>query len=114
MIDFTPILEALIALLATLITVKLVPWIKARTTNEQQVKLEAAVRTAVFAAEQVYGAGNGREKLRYAQSYLYKRGFSVDVEDIEAAVKMYFGKLDLIDDAASVEEEAGDAPEEPP
>ena len=35
-INLTPILQALIALLASLITYKLIPWIKARTTAEQQ------------------------------------------------------------------------------
>ena len=114
MIDFTPVLEALLALLATLITVKVIPWIKARTTNEQQYKIEAAVRTAVFAAEQVYGAGNGREKLLYAQRYLHNKGFTVDIEDIEAAVKMHFGKLDLIaDDSDESEDPEADADEPP-
>ena len=32
-INLTPILEALIGLLAALITYRLIPWIRARTTN---------------------------------------------------------------------------------
>lgn len=90
MIDITPIIEAIIALLATIITVKVIPWIKAKTTNEQQKKIKAAVRTAVFAAEQVYGAGHGKEKLNYAAKYLRKHGYEVDFDQIEAAVRTYF------------------------
>ena len=42
MIDLTPIFQAVLALLAALITYKLIPWIKARTTNEQQARIDAA------------------------------------------------------------------------
>lgn len=89
-IDLTPIIQAIIGLLAAIITVKVIPWIKAKTTNEQQIMLEAAIRTAVFAAEQIYGAGKGKEKLTYAQTYLAKHGYKVDIDDIEAAVQDYF------------------------
>ena len=87
MIDLTPIINAAIALLATIITVKVVPWVKARTTNEQQTMLRATIKTLVFAAEQIYGAGRGEEKLEYVISRLEKKGFTVDIDAIEAAVK---------------------------
>lgn len=86
MIDLTPIFEAILALLATLVTYKLIPWIKARTTAEQQSLLAATVRTLVYAAEQLYGAGKGAEKLDYVISELEKRGFTADRAAIEAAV----------------------------
>lgn len=86
MIDLTPIFRAVIALLAALITYRLIPWIKARTTNEQQVTMKALVRTLVFAAEQMYGAGNGPEKLQWVQYQLKMAGFDIDVAEIEAAV----------------------------
>ena len=78
MIDLTPIFEAILALLAALVTYKLIPWIKARTTAEQQSLLAATVRTLVYAAEQLYGAGKGAEKLDYVISELEKRGFTAD------------------------------------
>lgn len=86
-IDLTPLLQALFALLATIITVKIIPWIKSRTTAEQQKTLHTAVQVAVYAAEQVYGAGRGNEKLAYAQTYLLGKGYTVDIEVIEAAVR---------------------------
>lgn len=87
MIDLTPILEAIIALIAALVTYKLIPWLKARTTESQQAILMATVRTLVYAAEQLYGAGKGKEKFTYVRQKLQEKGFDVDVDAIEAAVK---------------------------
>lgn len=100
MIDITPIIEAIIALMAAIITAKVIPWIKAKTTNEQQIKIDAAVRTAVFAAEQIYGAGKGREKLDYAVTYLRNHGYTVDLDEIEAAVQNYFSHAPAADAAS--------------
>ena len=85
-INLTPILQAIIGLLAALITYRLIPWIKARTTAAQQETMRAAVRVAVFAAEQLYGAGKGAEKLDYAVQWLEDRGYTVSRAEIEAAV----------------------------
>ncbi len=86
-IDLTPIFQALIALLASIITLKLVPWIKSKTTEKQQDLLRAAVSVAVYAAEQLYGAGNGKEKLLYVKGKLAEKGYKVDIDEIEAAVR---------------------------
>ena len=42
---------------------------------------------AVYAAEQLYGAGAGKEKLMYVKGQLAKKGYRIDVDEIEAAVK---------------------------
>ena len=89
MIDLTPIINAVILLLASLITAKVIPWIKAKTTNEQQQMLRATIKTLVYAAEQVYGAGNGENKLGYVIAHLEAKGYTVDPSEIEAAVKEY-------------------------
>lgn len=86
-IDLTPIIQAIIALIAALITYKLLPWIKARTSAEQQAILLTATRTLVFAAEQVYGPLKGKEKLEYVKLKLAEQGYKVDVDAIEAMVK---------------------------
>lgn len=85
-IDLTPIFQAIIALLAALVTYKLIPWLKARTTAQQQALLAGVVRTLVYAAEQIYGAGHGDAKLSYVAEQLELRGYKVDVDVIEAAV----------------------------
>lgn len=86
-IDITPIVQAIIALVAALITAKLVPWIKARTTVEQQALLRATIKTLVFAAEQLYGAGEGEQKLDYVIKQLEDRGFTANRAEIEAVIK---------------------------
>lgn len=87
MIDLTDIIQAVIALIVALITYKVIPWIKAKTTESQQAVLMATVRTLVYAAEQLYGAGKGKEKFTYVRQKLQEKGFDVDVDAIEAAVK---------------------------
>lgn len=89
MINLTPIIQAIIGVLAALITYRLIPWIKANTTEKQRALLEAAVQTAVFAAEQIYGAGNGADKLDYAVAWLHDHGYDVSRADIEACVYNY-------------------------
>lgn len=86
-IDLTAIFQAVLGVLAALITHKLIPWIQARTTAQQQEMLRAAVSVAVYAAEQLYGAGAGREKLMYVKGQLAKKGYKIDIDEIEAAVK---------------------------
>ena len=86
-IDLTPIFQALIALLASIITIRVIPWIKTRTTAQQQEMLRATVSVAVYAAEQLYGTGKGHEKLMYVKGQLARKGFHVDIDEIEAAVQ---------------------------
>ena len=92
-IDLTPILQAIIALLAALVTYRLIPWIKARTTNEQQKLLAATVKTLVFAAEQLYGAGRGEEKLEYVLYQLEQNGFTANRAAVEATVRECYAAL---------------------
>lgn len=86
-IDLTPIVQAIIALLAALVTHKLIPWINSKTTEKQRENLEAAARTAVFAAEQIYGAGGGEKKLEYAIDKLRESGFDLDKDALRAAIE---------------------------
>lgn len=93
MIDLTPIINAIIGLLAMLVTYKLIPWIKANTTAKQQETLLATYRVLIFAAEQLYGAGHGPEKLDYVVAELDKRGMNVDIAAIEAVIKEHLVEL---------------------
>lgn len=86
-IDLTPIFQAFIALLAALITTKLIPWIKSKTTEQQQANIHAAAKLAVFAAEQIYGANKGDEKLAYALQALEAAGFHLDETSARTAIE---------------------------
>ncbi|MBP3647555.1 MAG: hypothetical protein J6K55_14150 [Clostridia bacterium] len=66
---------------------KIIPWIKSKTTKEQQDYLLATTRVLVYAAEQIYGAGKGSAKLQYVREELENRGLAIDLPAIEAAVR---------------------------
>ena len=104
-IDLTPIIQAVIALLAAIVTYKLIPWIKAKTTNEQQAMFKAAIKTAVFAAEQMYGAGEGAQKLDFVVNWLNERGYTADRTAIEAAVGEYINNYIPVEPVESITSE---------
>lgn len=105
----TAIFQAILALLAAIITYKVIPWIKARTTNEQQSLLKATVRTLVYAAEQLYGAGEGAKKLDFVVQQLEKQGFTANRVEIEAAVGEYLNGWPMGATGAKNEKEEGDS-----
>lgn len=89
-IDLTPVLQLVIMLISAIITAFVIPWIKSKANAQQWEALVNVTRTAVFAAEQVYGSGWGKEKLQYAEEYIKKKGYTVDVDLIEATVRQSF------------------------
>ena len=86
-IDLTGIVQAVIALASAIITAYIVPWIKSRTAAQQQAYIRAMVNTAVYAAEQIYGAGGGAEKLEYAERWLAERGVKLETEKTRALIE---------------------------
>lgn len=111
MIDFTPLFEALIGLIAAIVTVYLIPWIKEKLTAEQLAKARAVVEIAVYAAEKAFGAGHGKEKLEYAQSVLAAHGVKLDTIKLHAMIdaeikKMEQSELHVLEAAEAMTEEA--------
>ena len=80
MYDITPIIEAVAALIAALI--------KSKTTAEQQKEINAWVKIAVSAAEQIYtGSGRGEEKKEYVINWLREHGITVDEAKLDALIE---------------------------
>lgn len=96
MIDLTPFLQAVIALAAALVTGLLIPWIRSKTTAQQQSTLTMVVDVLVYAAEQLYATGKVQDKLAYVKRQLKERGFAVDIAQIEAAVRRMNEQSDYI------------------
>ena len=113
MIDLTNLVNAVVALLAAIITAFVIPCIKAKATEKQLDLLAKATKTAVFAAEQVYGSGWGQEKMRYAKDYLKAHGYTIDEDMIEATVKEYFGHIEIESDTEEESEEESTEDEDP-
>ena len=88
MYDLTPIIEAVAALIGVVITCILVPFIRSKTTAEQQKEINAWVKIAVSAAEQIFkGRGRGEEKKQYVIAWLKERGFTVDENELDALIE---------------------------
>ena len=88
MFDITPIIEAVAALIGVIITCVLIPYIKSKTTTEQQKEINAWVKIAVSAAEQIYtGSGRGEEKKAYVLEWLRSHGVTVDDEKLDAMIE---------------------------
>ena len=94
-IDLTDIVNAVLALIAALIARYVVPWIKEKTTVEQQKRIQAAIDTAVFAAEKVYGAGQGQKKKQYVLAKLREMGYTIDSAQVAAGIEAAVMALDL-------------------
>jgi len=90
MTDITSVLEAIIALAATVLTVFVVPWISSKTTAQEREELLGWVDIAVAAAQQLYYKCSGAQRLDYALAFLEEKGFDIDdgvvVDAVEAAV----------------------------
>lgn len=86
--NITPIIEAALLLLAAIFTTVVIPYIKSKTTAQQQTEINAWVRIAVSAAEQIFnGSGRGPEKKAYVLEWLRQRGITVDEAKLDAMIE---------------------------
>lgn len=86
--DVTNVIEALFALMTVCITAFVIPYIKSRTTAQQQEELSAWVKIAVAAAEQIYtGSGRGTEKKKYVLEWLTSHNIKVDEDRLDAMIE---------------------------
>ncbi len=97
-IDLTAIIQAIITLMSTVITIYILPKVKsylaAKLSNEQRENLKQWVRVGVAAAEQIYNKkGVGEQKKEYVISFLRSKGLEVDYKEIEALVESEVYKL---------------------
>lgn len=94
MIDFTPLVEALITLAVTAITVFLIPWLRERYGTEKLAKAQGWVQVAVLAAEKLYGAGKGDEKLAFVENFLEEHNIILDMDALRALVNAEIKKME--------------------
>ena len=88
MIDLTPIMEAIVALVAAVITAFVIPWLKGKIDADKLEKIKLWVTVAVEAAEQLYtGSGRGAEKKAYVVEFLNSKGFKIDAETLDKLIE---------------------------
>lgn len=86
-IDLTQIILAVITLIFGLLMRYVIPATKEKLNKDQLELLQIAVKTGVYAAEQLYNSDQGKEKRQYVIDYLKKNGYIVDPEKIEDPVR---------------------------
>ncbi|MGN1444149.1 MAG: phage holin, LLH family [Acutalibacteraceae bacterium] len=91
--DYTNIIEIIISLLSAVITAFLIPVLKQRLSAEKTEKLKFWVKTAVSAAEQIYGGKSGNEKKKYVVNFLLSKGIVFDVDEVSALIESEVYKL---------------------
>lgn len=94
MLDLTPILEAIISLIAVIITYLVIPYIRSKVNDQKLCELSQWVMIAVEAAEQIYaGPGRGEEKKAYVVAFLNSKGLTYDPESVNALIESYVHAL---------------------
>ncbi len=97
-IDLTSLIQAVITLMSTVITIYILPKVKsylaAKLSNEQRENLKQWVKVAVAAAEQIYnGSGLGADKYRYVVGFLKEKGIYVNCNEVMALIESEVYKL---------------------
>ncbi len=85
-IDLTQIILAVITLLFGILMKYVIPNVKSKTDTNQLELIRAAVKTAVYAVEQLYKSKPGQEKKALVLQFLREQGFAVDSEEVEKQI----------------------------
>ena len=118
MTDITPVLQLILAFVAIVFTVFLIPWIKSKTTAEQQRQIDYWIKTAVEAAEQIFvGRGRGEEKKNYVLCWLEEYNIEIDEDKLNAMVEAAVYQMNnnigyLLGEPESTEKDTEDTKEE--
>lgn len=88
MIDLTPIMEAIIALVVAVIAAFVIPWLKGKIDADKLEQIKLWVTVAVEAAERLYnGTGRGEEKKAYVVKFLQEKGFTLDPDSLDKLIE---------------------------
>ena len=86
--DVTQVIELIFTIVSILISSVLIPYFKSKTSKEQQEEVNAWVKIAVTAAEQIYrGTGRGSEKKEYVIKWLADHKVTYDATKIDAMIE---------------------------
>ena len=86
-INITPIVEAVVALLAALVSAFVIPWVKKKIGAADMAEFLKWVDIAVAAAEQLFETTDGAAKKQYVAVFLESKGFKVDSGELDNAIE---------------------------
>ena len=92
-LDLTEIIEVVIMIISAVVSTFLIPYLRQRLGDEKREKLLFWVKTAVRAAEQIYGSKTGQQKKEYVVSFLLSKGIVVDIDEVTALIESEVHKL---------------------
>lgn len=92
-IDYTDLIQAIIALFSAIITGFLIPYLKRKLSEQKLEELQKWVSVAVKAAEQLFSGQTGQQKKEYVVAFLLSKGIVFDVEDVTALIESEVYKL---------------------
>lgn len=87
MIDITPLVNALIAVLGVAITIFVIPWLKSRTTAAQREEINAWVKIGCAAAEQLYNSGQINNRKAYVLQFLAQKKLKVNMDELDKMIE---------------------------
>ena len=87
-IDLTQIILAIITLIFGILMRYVIPTLKAKTSANQMELIRAAVKTAVYAVEQMYKSKPGQEKKQLVLQYLKEAGYNLDDKEVESTISL--------------------------
>lgn len=91
--DVTEIVECVVLLISALITTFVVPVLRQKLSNDKREKLIFWVKTAVSAAEQIYGSKTGQQKKEFVVAFLLSKGIVADIDEVTALIESEVYKL---------------------
>ena len=91
--DLTEIFEVIIMLISAVITTFLIPMLRQKLSDEKRDRLIFWIRTAVTAAEQLYGSKTGQQKKDYVVAFLLSKGIVFDIDEVTALIESEVYKL---------------------
>ena len=86
-IDYTELIQAVIALLSAIITGFLIPYLKRKLSEQKLEELRHWIAVGVKAAEQLYGSQTGQQKKEYVISFLLSKGIVFNVDEVTALIE---------------------------
>ena len=97
--NITQILLGIIIIISGVVSMFVIPYLQTHLTSEQITILTGIAQTVVYAAEKIFGAKMGKDKLEYAmnlaKTLLGKKGLTFDDDVIRAAIEAQVQQLSL-------------------
>lgn len=85
--DITLIVQSVVVILIGILTRYVIPILIEWHGRDRLEKLWRYAKIGVQAAEQLYGAGTGKEKAEYVRKFLSERGLAVSTDEVRTAIE---------------------------